>query len=143
MNEELKAENAENVPVENTTITVESKDLNPKESKMGLELSTVSDQEVAYDAALLEGKNLEELLEEASTVLVLTPKGARKKLGVVRSVFFERFTEAKDAALEIYKQDESEEKELFAFDKESIALKFKEIEDAVKQSVAELSLIHI
>ena len=63
MNEELKAENAENVPVENTTITVESKDLNPKESKMGLELSTVSDQEVAYDAALLEGKNLEELLE--------------------------------------------------------------------------------
>ena len=137
MNEELKAENAENVPVENTTITVESKVLNPKESKMGLELSTVSDQEVAYDAALLEGKNLEELLEEASTVLVLTPKGARKKLGVVRSVFFERFTEAKDAALEIYKQDESEEKELFAFDKESIALKFKEIEDAVKQSVAE------
>jgi len=137
MNEELKVENAENVPVENTTITVESKDLNPKESKMGLELSTVSDQAVAYDAALLEGKNLEELLEEASTVLVLTPKGARKKLGVVRSVFFERFAEAKDAALEIYKQDESEEKELFAFDKESIALKFKEIEDAVKQSVAE------
>jgi len=137
MNEELKSENAENVTVENTSLSVESVNLEPKESKMGIELSTDSDQEVAYDAALLDGKNLEELLDEAATVLILTPKGARKKLNVVRSVFFERFNEAKNAALEIYKQDESEEKEPFTFEKESLALKLKEIEEAIKQSVAE------
>lgn len=137
MNEEIKSEDTKSTVVENANVSAENKDLKPVETKLEMDLSTDSDQENAYDAALLEGKNLDELLSEASTVEVLTPKGARKKLKVIRSVFFEKFNEEKEAALEIYNQDESEDKEAFAFAKETLVAKLKEIEDRVKLAVAE------
>ncbi len=107
------------------------------ESKAELE-NTILDEhneEDNFDTKKLASKSLEEMLEEAEKVLVLTPSAASKNLKAIRPVFFEKFNNEKQAAQLAFEpagEEQEEETEEFIFEKEELFEKFNFLLNQIK-----------
>jgi hypothetical protein len=95
-------------------------------------------EEHIVDHSKLDGKSLTELVEEASKVLVLTPKAASTQLGAIRSIFNSAFKQAKAEAETAFKAEQKEGDETpFVFEHEDLKTKIFEISDQIKQAQKE------
>lgn len=90
-----------------------------------------------FDATLLTGKDLNELLEDAKALLLLTPKTAFTRLKAIRSVFYDTFNKLKEEAREQWNTGENEEDAEFIFDQEIHVEKLKGIESEIKKAQEE------
>ena len=82
MNKESNIDNTDLSKVE--TIAVETENVDLSIEKMHKSVMREIEEEQVFDASELDGKSLEEIMEVASTVLVLTPTAAFKKLKVIK-----------------------------------------------------------
>lgn len=82
----------------------------------------------------LEKLELEQLFEKAQACLLLSPREALNQLKVIRGIFFDKYQDAKNEALELVSE---EEKESFRFDKADLAEGIDQILKTAKSAIAE------
>lgn len=82
----------------------------------------------------LEKLSLEQLFEKAQACLLLSPREALNQLKVIRGIFFDKYQDAKNEALEALSD---EEKESFRFEKAHLAEGLDEIQQTAKAAIAE------
>lgn len=136
MNEENKVVDAEETVKEETTIqNVAPTKTNEELSIENLEKEVKKNEEIEqdFDASTLESKSLEEIVTEAETVLVLTPKAAGKKLNAIKEVFYAKYNEEKAEALKEFRASEPSEEDSFEFVKAPLQEKIAELVTKVKQ----------
>lgn len=91
-------------------------------------------QDHSIDEDELNKLELEGLFEKAQACLLLSPREALNQLSVIRGIFFDKYQEAKNDALE---QLSDEEKEGFRFEKADLAEGIDEILATAKSAIAE------
>ncbi|PCJ67394.1 MAG: hypothetical protein COA58_03485 [Bacteroidetes bacterium] len=90
--------------------------------------------EQVFDVTSLEQKSLEEIVEEAEAVLVLTPKAAGLKLKAIKAVFFDKYNSMKDEAKAVYETSKTEDTPPFEFDKAVLVDNLTELDKKIKQA---------
>lgn len=143
MNEQDNVVNAENSGIKDTAVETVKTTLN-NEEKSDADVQDIDNEKVAiavgqyeekvFDASTLSDKSLEEIVAEAETVLVLTPKAAGTKLNAIRESFYVKYNEAKSIALSEYNKTKAEESESFVFEKAHLAEKLADLQDKVRQA---------
>lgn len=126
--------------VNTTSIEAEKSNTEVKDienENMAQAVANDEEKEKEFDASVLAEKSLEDIVAEAETVLVLTPKAAGTKLNAIREVFYVKYNEAKEIALSAYNEAKTEESEPFVFEKSFLADKLTELQDKVRQAKKE------
>ncbi len=109
----------------------------PRESLEQAVSNTENEPETEYDASVLEKNTLEEIVEVATTVLVLTPKAASKKLNAIKEVFYAKYNVEKEEALKNFKESNTDSDATFVFDKASLQENIADLVEKVKQAKQE------
>ena len=134
MNEELEVDNTEVTAANaesNIPQTANEADL--KNEELHKEI-VQEDNSQEFDAAALEGKSLDELVEEAHGLLIQTPKTASIRLKAIRTVFYDKYNTAKDEAKEQYTAEKTDESPDFVYEKTPLIDSLKGIEDEIKKA---------
>ena len=134
MNEQLEVNNTE-VTVANTeTNTTEAANQTDTKNKELFKEIVQEDNSQEFDASTLDGKSLDELVEEARGLLIQTPKTASMRLKVIRTVFYDKYNLSKDEAKEQYTAERTDESPDFVYEKSGLIDNLKEIEDEIKKA---------
>ncbi len=134
MNEELEVDNTEVTAANADSITPQTaNEADIKNEELHKEI-VQEDNSQEFDAAALEGKSLDELVEEARGLLIQTPKTASIRLKAIRTVFYDKYNTAKDEAKEQYTADNTDESPDFVYEKASLIDSLKCIEDEIKKA---------
>lgn len=134
MNEELEVNNTE-VTVANTeTNTTEAANQTDTKNKELFKEIVQEDNSQEFDASTLDGKSLDELVEEARSLLIQTPKTASMRLKVIRTVFYDKYNLSKNEAKEQYTAERTDESPDFVYEESGLIDNLKEIEDEIKKA---------
>lgn len=134
MNEELEVDNTE------TTAATAGSNNAPSVSEADLKNEQLhkdvirEDNEQDFDVSTLDDKSLDELVEEAKSLLMQTPKTASVRLKLIRKVFYEKYNTLKDESKEAYNTDKTDESPDFLFEKAPLIDELKAIEDEIKKA---------
>jgi len=136
MNEEQEVANSDNTIETPTKIEALPKVSEQDIQNEILQKSVVQEEEVeqSFDVSSLENKSLEEILAEAESILVLTPKAAATKLKAIKTLFYDKYNSQKDKAKEEYESSKIEESPEFDFEKAPLIENLNELESKVKQA---------
>lgn len=134
MNEELEVKNTEVTEVTaEHTIPAKISETDLKNNQLHKDVIR-EENEQDFDVSTLDGKSLEELLEEARNLLIQTPKVASVRIKLLRDIFTRKYAAAKKEAQEMYEAQKTDETLAFEFEKEPLTLLLKTIEIEIKQA---------
>lgn len=134
MNEEIEVDTTETTAANtesNTTPAASEADLKNEQLHKAI---AREDNDQEFDASSLYEKTLEDLVEEAKSLLMQTPKTASVRLKIIRSVFFDKYNTEKDAAKELYNTQKTDESPDFVFEKSVLIDNLKSVEDEIKKA---------
>ncbi len=118
MNDELDNSTLESVEVQNTQDSQAVKAATEQEVKNEeLHEAILGDHEEGqpFDLSTLEGKSMQELIEEANKVVVLTPSAASKQLKAIRGVFDVVYRDSRREAEKAFRQENEDVDAEFTF----------------------------
>jgi len=135
MNKESNIDNTDLSKVE--TIAVETENVDLSIEKMHKSVMREIEEEQVFDASELDGKSLEEIMEVASTILVLTPTAAFKKLKVIKTYFYEKLNLDKEEERSAFNLANTDTEISFTYSKEKLVQDMVSLDEQIKLARAE------
>jgi len=134
----IKESNIDNTKTSQVeTIAVETENIDLSIEKMHKSVMREIDEEQVFDASQLDGKSLEEIMEVASTILVLTPTAAFKKLKVIKTHFYEKLNLNKEEERSAFNLENTDSEIPFSYSKENLVQNMVSLDEQVKLARAE------
>ena len=134
----IKESNIDNTKTSQVeTIAVETENIDLSIEKMHKSVMREIDEEQVFDASQLDGKSLEEIMEVASTILVLTPTAAFKKLKVIKTHFYEKLNLDKEEERSAFNLENTDSEIPFSYSKENLVQNMVSLDEQVKLARAE------